>query len=126
MQDPPPVLQIRVEYKTLPINSLEESGCRIDKEIEFGDKAYELVGAIIHTPGHFWSIVWHKNQVWHYGDGCDGNVHMGASAPGEPYVTTVDQGSCPCVIFYLRKDCCTREGDVKDVMETEKEDILLS
>lgn len=79
-------------------------GCRIDSEIQFGGTAYELAGSIMHRPGHFWAIVWYKNQVWHYGDGGDGDVYIRTLAPGQSYVTAGDQKSSPNVILYIRKD----------------------
>ena len=141
LSDPPPVLVIHVEYKALPgaTVSLKESGkdpiegdasmttggCRIDTEIQFGGRAYELVGSIMHTPGHFWAIVWYKDQIWHYGDGEDGDVYVRTSAPGQPYVTTGGQEGCPNVILYVRKDSRVDDGETK-VEKMTTDDIVES
>lgn len=76
---------------------------------------YVWVGAILHSPGHFWSVLWYEDKVWEYGLGTTNTVKVRTGiSPGQPF--TVPSGKkfqrCkPEYIIYVQKDLVMQNVD---------------
>lgn len=74
-------------------------------EVVVEEVKYVWVGAIMHSPGHFWSVLWHEGKVWEYGWDSMQTVRVRPGLPsGQSFTVSSGQNSRPQYILYVRKD----------------------